>query len=295
MVESAGRVRGIHFAGGEAFLDSTRLLQLVKIATELRIPIDYIETNGGWCVDPTTTREKMEELKDAGLTCLLVSASPFHAEFIPPKRTLQAIDAAREVFGFNGVIVWLPEFLRDILSIGLDDTIPFDEYVSKVGRNSVVNAVAYGGAMVPGGRAGIRLKEHMRLLPAERLCGGTCQNELLYSGHGHFDLYGNYIPASCTGITIKDARDLPSMIRTFEPGDHKIIDVLCKGGVGELMRFAARNYDFNPASEGYAGKCHLCVEIRRHIVSRTDEYPELGPEGFYRYLSGPHPPKSSNQ
>lgn len=284
MIATSGRVRGVHFAGGEAFLDFPRLLKLVEIASSLHIPIDYVETNAGWCLDEQDVRSKLTALRDAGLTCLLISASPFHAEYIPPARTLLGIRIASEVFGPGGVIVWLAEFLRQITSVSERTTIPFEDFVRACGSGAAANAAAYGGAMVPGGRAGIRLKDHMRLYPAERFFGENCKDELLHSGTGHFDLYGNYIPSSCTGIGIKDARDLQSMVSGFNPGDFPLIDALCKQGVQGLMDLAARDYGFRPAVDGYAGKCHLCVDIRRQIAAKTNEFPELAPLDFYRYL-----------
>jgi hypothetical protein len=284
MAASAGRVSGVHFAGGEAFLDFPKLFELVKYAVKLRMPVDYVETNAGWCVDDTTTRENLQALERAGLTCLLISASPFHAEYIPPERTLRGIKIAAEVFGPHGVIVWLPEFLRQITAIRTDGVIPFEEFVEKTGMGAVAQAAVYGGAMVPGGRAGFHLRDHQRLFPAERFFDDTCEDELLYSAHGHFDLYGHYIPASCTGIALKDARDLPAMIRDYNPEDHQIISILCKEGLGKLHELAAKRFGFQASSEGYAGKCHLCVDIRRCISQQTAEFDELAPSQYYQYL-----------
>jgi len=33
----------------------------------------------------------------------------------------------------------------------------------------------------------------------------------------------------------------------------------------------------------YVSKCHLCLDIRRHLA-RTGEFPELAPRAFYEHL-----------
>jgi hypothetical protein len=35
--------------------------------------------------------------------------------------------------------------------------------------------------------------------------------------------------------------------------------------------------------DGYAGKCHLCVDVRRHLVRRGG-FPELRPAAFYENI-----------
>lgn len=284
MAATAPYVNGVHFAGGEAFLDFPRLLKLVQTATELHLPIDYVETNAGWVVDDDSAREKLEALRRAGLSCLLVSASPFHAEYIEPARTIRLIELAAEVFGAGGVIIWLAEFLRQIAGVRTEGLIPFEEFIEIYGSRAASQAAAYGGAMVPGGRAGMRLKDYMRLYPVQTFYRERCQSELLRSGTGHFDLYGNYIPASCTGIGIKDARDLPGMLRDFNPADYPIVDTLCSKGLGALVELASARFGFEPAPEGYAGKCHLCVDLRRSIAQKTDQFKELSPLQFYTCL-----------
>ena len=37
-------------------------------------------------------------------------------------------------------------------------------------------------------------------------------------------------------------------------------------------------------SNGYVSKCHLCLDIRKHLVSSGD-YPELKPVQFYEQLN----------
>jgi hypothetical protein len=42
-------------------------------------------------------------------------------------------------------------------------------------------------------------------------------------------------------------------------------------------------FDFEPRVEGYTGKCHLCVDVRRYLVDQG-EFLELQPQGFYQHI-----------
>ena len=101
---------GIHFGGGECSLFFDRLLYAVRSAVKHGVRIDYLETNGGWCVDDQTALDGFKRLRDAGLQGVLISASLFHLEFIPLNVTKTAIRAAHKVFG--GAFVWTGEVLR---------------------------------------------------------------------------------------------------------------------------------------------------------------------------------------
>jgi hypothetical protein len=47
----------------------------------------------------------------------------------------------------------------------------------------------------------------------------------------------------------------------------------------ELAQVRA-NYGYEELSDGYAGKCHLCVDVRRRLASR-EEFAELRLREFY--------------
>jgi hypothetical protein len=40
------------------------------------------------------------------------------------------------------------------------------------------------------------------------------------------------------------------------------------------------DYGYEELPDGYAGKCHLCVDVRRHLVEHG-EFAELRPRAFY--------------
>ncbi len=277
---STSEMHGFHLAGGEAFLNFPLLLRAVELATHYGIPIDYVETNAGWFTDEDSAIEKLTALREAGLTCLLISASPFHAEHIPVEMTLGAIQASARVFGPHGTMIWLPEFLQEITSITPTGRLPFEQYVSAVGTSRARNAAAYSGQLIPGGRSGSSLCELLPQQPKEAFFQGNCSYELLRSARGHFDPYGNIITGVCTGISMGDAHDLPAAYRDFRLEEHPVIQVLCTQGVRGLYEMARNDYGYE-ARPTYAGKCDLCVDIRRHLVLHDAPFAELTPKEFY--------------
>ncbi|RLI12602.1 hypothetical protein DRO35_02680 [Candidatus Bathyarchaeota archaeon] len=52
-------------------------------------------------------------------------------------------------------------------------------------------------------------------------------------------------------------------------------------GIKQLYGFAVKEFKYRERSDGYVSKCHLCVDIRKHIVGITDEFKEIGPKTFY--------------
>lgn len=285
LLKTSPVLRGFHIAGGEPFLDFDRLLRVQRLATEFRIPIEYVETNAGWCVSDDSTRDMLEQLRDAGLKCLLVSCSPFHAERVPLERVTTAVKVGYDVFGPSGVIVWVPEFYRELSRIRTEGTISLAEYVESVGESSAKYAVRSGYSLITGGRLGYGLGHLYERRPAERCRGEQCGAELLESGHAHFDPYGNLIPAFCSGISLGDARDLPALLADSELDRLPLVKVLAEGGPFALYEFAVDRYGFTPLGEGYVGKCHLCVDVRRWIKQHTNEFAELTPSLFYKNLS----------
>lgn len=277
-------MRGFHIAGGEPFGDFGRLLSVMKLATEFGIPIEYVETNAGWCADVSVVRGRFEQLRSAGLKCMLVSCSPFHAESIPLNRVAVAVKIASEVFGIEGVVIWVPEFYRQISRMGTEKTFRLDEYVLSVGEANARRMIRSGYSLISGGRVGYELAGFYDLRPPEDCETDHCHMELIKSGHAHFDPYGNFIPSFCSGISLGDARELPSLMVDLDLDRLPLVRMLAENGPYELYKFAVREFGYEPLQEGYVGKCHLCVDVRRWIMGRTDEYSELTPAKFYEEL-----------
>ena len=136
------------------------------------------------------------------------------------------------------------------------------------------------------GRACYALGSLFRKYPAERFFNESCREELTRPWHVHIDNYCNYITGYCGGISLGDARDLDAICSGIDLDDHPILARLVShGGIGRLYRFAVEEYGYRESEDGYISKCHLCVDIRRHIIEQTDEFKELKPREFYLNLS----------
>ena len=86
--------RGLHIGGGEPFLNVEGLAGLVKAINGSGIGLDYIETNAAWITDDDErNRRILSDVANAGGGCIMVSADPFHVEFVPlpPSQTQQPI------------------------------------------------------------------------------------------------------------------------------------------------------------------------------------------------------------
>ncbi|RLE80920.1 MAG: hypothetical protein DRJ51_04850 [Thermoprotei archaeon] len=276
---------GLHFTGGEPFLNYPLLLEAVRIASRLGFPLTFVETNCSWCINEDLARKHFQELKEAGLDGMLVSANPFVVEHVPFENISRALRIATEVFGANKVIVYHPLFYESLKSLGVKGRISFEDYWREmVERNSYLLALSFSPSIVlPMGRLPYRLGHLYKRMPARAFFNENCLAELTRPWHIHVDCYCNYIPGYCAGISLGDARELESIIAGVEVEDRPILKALASS-LRELYEFAVKEYGYKEDRYGYVSKCHLCVDIRRHIVERTREFKELKPEEFYQHL-----------
>ena len=132
---SMGVNRGLHFTGGEPFLNFELLVEVVAIAHRLGIHSTFVETNCYWCTDEQTALDKLSQLKQAGLDGMLISANPFVLEYVPFERTLRAARIGGQVFP-GGVLVYQPFFYQQFCDLG-------------TARHTVVGGVSSQGTRWP--------------------------------------------------------------------------------------------------------------------------------------------------
>ena len=271
--DSIGVNQGVHFTGGEPFLNYDLLLAITKMATELAIPSTFVETNCFWCVNDDRTRARLLELRKAGLKGILLSANPFLLEWVPFERTVRGARIGEEVFGRNA-IVYQRFFFEQFTRLNIDGTLPFDEYL-RVGGHGLRHA-----ELLPGGRISYGLADCLGHYPASRFLGMSCRQELLRDWHIHVDNYCNYVPGYCGGISLGDARDLDALCRGIDLSERPVLTALLTS-LGDLLELG-RQYGYEER-ETYASKCHLCVDVRRHLAA-AGEFKELAPLQFYEHL-----------
>lgn len=267
---------GVHIAGGEATLNMERLEYALRSAANHRVRIDYLETNGRWCDTFDAAKAGFERLRSAGLNAVLISASLFHNEFIPLRHTENAIQAASEVFGVHGVIVWTPDVLSLMQQrLDPDRTHTLKESCEILGL-SMSDVWRLHSYLTPSGRAAEALSAGLKHKPAEAFASSPCACTLERTSHFHITPDGSIYTGLCPGLAIGTVDD-PHPERSAD--DAPAYAALRDGGPAALMRLAG--HAFTPDPKGYIGECHLCMDIRKHL-DKTGQYDELRPDAFYR-------------
>ena len=80
-----------------------------------------------------------------------------------------------------------------------------------------------------------------------------------------------------------DARELNLICDGIDLEERPILEALVTD-IRKLYDLGVEKYDYQALEEGYISKCHLCLDIRKHIVKQTDEFKELNPREFYSQL-----------
>jgi hypothetical protein len=270
----------VHIGGGEPLLHPEDLVNVLLVAKRLGIRVEYVETNASWFKDTASAKEILRSLMRAGLSGLMISVSPFHNEYIPYARTKGVIAAARSV-GLP-LFLWVDEFC-DILE-SLPENVPhsLEEYREKFGSGFDKTIVSYY-RLTHGGRALEYLFPLTKHFSAETVITKTppCSARLTNSHHFHMDLFGNYIPGLCCGLSI--ARD--DLGKNIDKEKYPYLTLLNDKGIGGLYKMACDLYGFIPSKEGYISHCHLCFELRCWIVGKIGTgSTDLQPAGYYREL-----------
>jgi hypothetical protein len=154
---------GLHFTGGEPFLNSELLVKATQISTHLDIPSTFVETNCFWCTSDEVTRKKLTTLKTEGLKGIMVSVNPYYLEYVPFERTERCIRIANELFGEN-LMVYQLDYYDIFTRLGLKGKLSIDEYRNLVQDNDLNRRVE----LFLTGRAVYELRSLYRAYPPEQ-------------------------------------------------------------------------------------------------------------------------------
>lgn len=274
---------GIHLAGGEPFLRPEVVFHAIKKLREYQLSLDYVETNAFWCRKDEETEAIFSQAKQSGLKAVLISASPFHVEFIPINRVNRAVKIGRKIFGPQGVLIYTEYFYNELQALEPEYSYSFEDYLRVVGQEQAALHIAQEYSLIPNGRAAVRLVDLYQRHSAPYFFSATCEKELTSPFHLHIDLYGNYIAGLCAGISLGSAFDLDFLFSGIHLEEHPFLSHIMEG-MESLYRWAVEQYDYEEVQEGYIAKCHLCLDIRRHLVRQRIYFPELAPLEFYAHL-----------
>ena len=229
----AGEEGMVHITGGEPFDDFERLETILRTAQAEGLEgLEKIETNANWCTNENLVRERLERLRDLGLTTLQISTDVYHQEYVPMERVRMGVQIGREVLGEDRVQIRWQDFYTDPVLVG------------PMGNKE--RGTAFLGAMGQRrerllGRAAEKLAS---LLPAkvyDDFAGKNCKKNLLGAQHVHIDGSGNVFSGTCIGIItgkveVGQEGGLDKLWQGFDYREHPIISVLVERGPVGLIK-----------------------------------------------------------
>ena len=265
----------VHLSGGEPFGDWDHLIELCRQAKHRGLgPLEKIETNAFWAADESVVRERLAALDAAGMGKLVISTDPYHQQYVPIERCRLTASVAGEVLGHDRLQVrW-----RDWLEEGFDtDTLSPPE------RKELFASYARQGRDRLNGRAADTLAGCSERKSPQEFADKPCREALLRSRHVHIDPEGRVMPGTCAGIVLGTAvgQSVGGIWRRLnaEHPRRPLIGALADRGPCGMLDLPETN-EFEPR-RGYASKCHLCWDIRGHLV-RQGCFPEsLVPAWMY--------------
>ena len=266
----------MHIGGGEPFLRPEGLYEVLEAAVEADVCVEYVETNSSWFCASDRTDTILQEIKARGVDTLLLSISPFHNASVPFCKVAGLMRAC-EVNGV-GVFPWTMEMLPEVQSLDPGTTHSLDEYRERFGDRFIPDAMNRYG-VVPGGTALKTLAPYMAKRSIEVLLRGPSPcSRLMRTTHFHVDLFGNYVPCLCPGLSIR----LEDLADELDADRYPILNALVRDGVRGLLDLAVTEHGFAPSPDGYTLPCELCHIIRAHLaLGGAFPSPELQPVEFY--------------
>ena len=274
----------LHIGGGEPLLYFERIKELLPCLQKTGIVLEYVETNGSSLL--TQRLEKLQALREKGLTRLLVSISPFHNAFIPLASLKAVIRDVLAVFGPQGLFPWHTGYLPFLERFSPHETVPVRDYFSRFSREEILRQLTAVMYIHPGGRAAYFLADYLPCFPAESVLQRNCSESLASPIHAHLDYLGNYLTGFCSGLRLGERMGF-SLKTLYDDGiglsRYPILDILVKNGIKGLYAYAC-GAGYTPLEGGYVSPCHLCLDIRIYLYFREEKYPELYPDFFYEDL-----------
>lgn len=268
--------RVIHIAGGEAMIFYSQMLEICRTAAKEGVAPHFIETNASFATSNQVTRDRLLELRDAGVLGLLISADPYHQQFVPPANYHRCFRTAVEVFGrwnVAGADLSIAQ-LNELRGISADEE-KLADYT-----------LAHPSMLV--GRAGDVLSAYFQDRSVDDLL-----DPMWHGGQGridcrqefdpetmweiHIDPYGNI--QTCCGIIVGNAKEtpLPELMASGFLGRSRVVDAVHSGGPRALLELAVSlGYQARP---GYSQKCGLCWEVRQFL--RPHFRQTIGPDEIY--------------
>ena len=222
-IRSVESIKAVCGEGGESFTRYPVLLHLLRRATQMGLGASAL-TNASWVTSREQARQRLAELRQAGLTNLGVSTDQWHQKRVPVSR----VDLLLEV-------------------------------CAEAGLQASRMETALEGVMFRG-RAAALLAPGRPTRPADQLT--SCPHEQLAApSRVHLDCYGRL--HLCQGLVFGPS-PLAEAIAAYDPSRHPIVSLLLAGGPYALARFAAaRGFDIAPGYVDACHLCYRAREFLR--------------------------------
>ncbi|MGD9212750.1 MAG: radical SAM protein, partial [Desulfobacteraceae bacterium] len=264
--------RSVHIGGGEPLLNVSKLINVLNIAYDVGVGIDYVETNSAWFIDSEQAVSVLTKLQAAGVHTLLISISPFHNAYVPFTRVMGVIDACRQT-GMN-VFPWVNAFVRDLSALDNHRPHTMEEFIKAYGSD-YLERIAQRYWIHLGGRALKTFRKVYPLYSIEEILAKSplsCARSLMDTSHFHMDFNGNYIPGLCVGLAI----DMEDLGHPLPSGKYSLLDRLAADGIRGLYELAGQSYGYTPFKSTFLNHCDLCTDIRNFLIQiKTKQFYEL--------------------
>ena len=262
-------LKWISLSGGEPFLFPHLLRASVQLASRLA-PV-RVFTNGYWATDPSTARQRLADLQQAGLDHIRFSVDGFHQAHIPLECVATGIQTA-QALGLHAIEI----DSRTVVSPEADNF--FDRRtqanMARLAELCDLNGVkvARGSATIVG-RAVDQLSPYLATIgrpptecPLPTNLGGDIRAPASVEIHP-----GGWVNL-CAGLALGNAqeRSLDKILAHYDPDAHPIIHALSQTGPLGLLRLA-QHLGFSLPG-GYVDSCHLCYQARWLLRRHYSDY-----------------------
>jgi MoaA/NifB/PqqE/SkfB family radical SAM enzyme len=289
--ELAGDDTKIHITGGEPFLYWERLAEILQEANKNNLGVvDMIETNGFWATDEKIIKDRLKILDRLGMNRLKISCDPFHQEYVDIELVRRLAQIAKELLGEARVLVRWEKYLvkpqekltaehAKLLAESRFGGAEAAEKEFQKGKGYIEALKDYPCRFT--GRAGGQIAELFAKDTVGQISKLNCRDAFLGAKGVHIDPFGNVFSGTCSGIIVGNVTktNLNEIWQNWQPDNDKVIKRLFQAGPAGLLDEAVRD-GYKPF-ERYAGKCHLCTNIRQFFFGKGLYKSTIGPAECY--------------
>lgn len=240
----------VGFSGGEPFLAYKELLEATKFAHQLGLSV-ICTSNGFWGADKEGAKQKLIELKNAGLSKLSLSCDLFHQQYV-------AIDSLNNILSICKEL----DISTDIGSVITRDKCDLSQITSCISLQ-LINVPHYRTPCLPIGNAKLKIHPDMfiyddNLLEKENHCY-ECSYFAIY-------INGDVYPCCSQIGEIKSLRlgnihtdNLQALYDSYNTNMY--LRIIKKYGLAWFVEIA-KSKKYSPIlNRRYVNKCHLCHSI----------------------------------